>query len=294
MKLYIKPLAFRCQKVLPLEFDDSLSYYEAICKIAEKLNETISTTDNAFNQLETDVNAEFNNKQDTLVSGQNIKTVNGQSILGNGNINIEGAGAGIPMITITVDFLPNSPSLTSSELDILNSADLTAIRLIINDGNQTWIALKTKSISNNMIFTALSETEILTITVYINETHCDIEKEPITKYKHNISITTIGNTIDLDPFWVNFEWADGRAEPYTYEDFYSLSNATKITATGVYQTLNTPTEYLFISEVGIDAYQRIELRGIPINFNSASNPLTTKKIALSNDPAGFTFNDVVT
>lgn len=32
------------------------------------------------------------NKQDQLVSGTNIKTVNGQSLLGNGNIQIEGGG----------------------------------------------------------------------------------------------------------------------------------------------------------------------------------------------------------
>nr|DAZ31042.1 MAG TPA: hypothetical protein [Caudoviricetes sp.] len=36
-------------------------------------------------------------KQDTLVSGQNIKTINGESILGEGNIEIQGGG------TITVD-----------------------------------------------------------------------------------------------------------------------------------------------------------------------------------------------
>lgn len=36
-------------------------------------------------------------KQDTLVSGTNIKTVNGQTLLGEGNIEIQGGG------TITVD-----------------------------------------------------------------------------------------------------------------------------------------------------------------------------------------------
>lgn len=38
-------------------------------------------------------------KQDTLVSGTNIKTVNGQSLLGSGDITIEGGGGG----SITVD-----------------------------------------------------------------------------------------------------------------------------------------------------------------------------------------------
>lgn len=33
-------------------------------------------------------------KQDALVSGENIKTVNGQSLLGKGNIEIQGGGGG--------------------------------------------------------------------------------------------------------------------------------------------------------------------------------------------------------
>lgn len=36
-----KPLRFWCQKVLPLVYDDSLSYYEVLCKVVHKLNELI-------------------------------------------------------------------------------------------------------------------------------------------------------------------------------------------------------------------------------------------------------------
>lgn len=41
----IKPFRFWCQKVLPLVYDDSLSYYEVLCKIVIKLNEVIEATD---------------------------------------------------------------------------------------------------------------------------------------------------------------------------------------------------------------------------------------------------------
>lgn len=34
---------FWCQKVLPAVYDDSLSYYELLCKVIEKLNELIKT-----------------------------------------------------------------------------------------------------------------------------------------------------------------------------------------------------------------------------------------------------------
>lgn len=37
---------FYCQKVLPIVYDDSLSYYETLCKISEKLNEVIDTQNN--------------------------------------------------------------------------------------------------------------------------------------------------------------------------------------------------------------------------------------------------------
>lgn len=41
-----------------------------------------------------------NTKQDTLVSGENIKTINNQSILGEGNITIQGGGG---MSTVVTD-----------------------------------------------------------------------------------------------------------------------------------------------------------------------------------------------
>lgn len=37
----VRPFWFRCQKVLPLVYDDSLSYYEVLCKLKDKLNEVI-------------------------------------------------------------------------------------------------------------------------------------------------------------------------------------------------------------------------------------------------------------
>ena len=36
---YVKDFKFFCQKVLPLVYDDSLSYYEVLCKAISKMNE---------------------------------------------------------------------------------------------------------------------------------------------------------------------------------------------------------------------------------------------------------------
>lgn len=52
MPLDIKPLAFKCQKVLPLTFDDSLSYYECLCKMANKLNEVIEEINKQTEMIE--------------------------------------------------------------------------------------------------------------------------------------------------------------------------------------------------------------------------------------------------
>lgn len=42
----VSALRYWCYKILPLAYDDSLSYYEVLCKVTEKLNEVISNTNN--------------------------------------------------------------------------------------------------------------------------------------------------------------------------------------------------------------------------------------------------------
>lgn len=42
----IQPFTFYCQEILPLVYDESLSYYETLCKIQAKLNEVIKTQNN--------------------------------------------------------------------------------------------------------------------------------------------------------------------------------------------------------------------------------------------------------
>lgn len=44
----INPFRFWCQKVLPLVYDDSLSYYETLCRVVDKLNEVIENSGTAY------------------------------------------------------------------------------------------------------------------------------------------------------------------------------------------------------------------------------------------------------
>lgn len=55
--------------------------------------------------------AALTTKQDTLVSGTNIKTINNESILGSGNINIQGGGSG----GTSTDVKINGTSITSGD-----------------------------------------------------------------------------------------------------------------------------------------------------------------------------------
>lgn len=63
---------------------------------------------------------ELNAKQDTLVSGTNIKTINNQSILGEGNIEIQGGGGEQQQAdwnqtdTTAVDYIKNKPTNVSA------------------------------------------------------------------------------------------------------------------------------------------------------------------------------------
>ena len=45
------PFRFWCQKVLPLVYDDSLSYYELLCKVVSKLNEMAGNQNNLSDEI---------------------------------------------------------------------------------------------------------------------------------------------------------------------------------------------------------------------------------------------------
>ena len=65
----LKPFRFWCQKVLPLVFDDTLSYYELLCKVVDYLNNTMADVNTlsgdvenlhtAYEQLQEYVNTYF-------------------------------------------------------------------------------------------------------------------------------------------------------------------------------------------------------------------------------------------
>lgn len=90
----LRPFRFWCQKVLPLVYDDSLSYYELLCKVVDYLNKTMENVNklsenfdelqSAFNTLKTfvdnyfknlDVQEEINKKLDEMAKSGELTLI---------------------------------------------------------------------------------------------------------------------------------------------------------------------------------------------------------------------------
>lgn len=90
----LEPFRYWCQKVLPLVYDDSLSYYELLCKVVDYLNKTmedvgtlngdIGSMYTAFKQLQEyvnnyfstlDVQEEINNKLDEMAKSGYLSSI---------------------------------------------------------------------------------------------------------------------------------------------------------------------------------------------------------------------------
>ncbi len=52
MSTHLRSFKFWCQKVLPLVYDDSLSYYEVLCKVVDCLNESMSSINELIDTTE--------------------------------------------------------------------------------------------------------------------------------------------------------------------------------------------------------------------------------------------------
>lgn len=106
----LKPFRYWCQKVLPLVYDDSLSYYELLCKVIDYLNKTMENVnklsenfdelrkqfiilkeyvDNYFTNL--DVQDEINKKLDEMVENGTFDKLFSKFLTG--IINVKSIGA---------------------------------------------------------------------------------------------------------------------------------------------------------------------------------------------------------
>lgn len=78
MSISVKTMNFWCQKVLPLVYDDSLSYYEVICKLVDRTNDIVKEMKNYaqfFEEFQT--TAEDIRKDMESIEGELEKIKNG-------------------------------------------------------------------------------------------------------------------------------------------------------------------------------------------------------------------------
>lgn len=107
------------------------------------------TTSNAVFNFELP-NTDISSKQDTLISGTNIKTINGTSVLGSGNMVISGGGDGgavdsvngqIGTVVLTQDEIPNGTNYKQySQAEKTKLLNITGT----NTGDETTATIKTK------------------------------------------------------------------------------------------------------------------------------------------------------
>ena len=111
------------------EYDDLPTSAKTSNSLFVITDATAGDLSNYYTKTETDnaITAATSTKQDALVSGTNIKTINGETLLGEGNITIEGGGGG----SITID-----PSLDSGSTNaVANSAITNAINTKLDKPN---------------------------------------------------------------------------------------------------------------------------------------------------------------
>ena len=114
-----------------------------------------------------DLNTRLNTKQDTLVSGTNIKTINNQSILGSGNITLTGGSGGGGDINVIKSVKVNGSALTP---DANKAVNITAVpasivtqdtthRFVSDSEKTTWNG-KQDVLTNADVLTGITSTKV--------------------------------------------------------------------------------------------------------------------------------------
>lgn len=116
----IRPFRFWCQKVLPLVYDDSLSYYELLCKVVAKLNEVITNENElneAFQQLKDwienwvdtqDFEKMIDDKLDEMVKDGTFNKLINQEIFGDLNTKVNNNTSDISSLTTRITTAENN------------------------------------------------------------------------------------------------------------------------------------------------------------------------------------------
>lgn len=196
----------------------------AVYTANQNLANTVNTYHTELNDKITDLYSQLNTKQATLVSGTNIKTINGASILGSGNITIEG-GSGT---SITVDDTLNDTSENPVQNKVIYSALLNKQDKIDFDNSDVY-----------------SSTQPNGVGVHLRTSG-------VTAGTYGPSANTTGSSITIPKITVDSKGRITSAENTTFSNI-NAATATKATQDGsgnvITSTYRTITDSYSISDM---------------------------------------------
>lgn len=165
------------------------------------------------------VNTQVSGKQDTLISNLNIKTVNGQSILGSGNIDISISGVDVSSFATKTDLLLLSTDDIDEGDNLFFTNDRVQAYLDSIGGGSGGGASEVDTITVRSSVTLQSETKPLGVVVSKSTV------PPTTEYKEYVSTQTNNQTTEViaSQLDFNYGWFYG-----SYADIYAFSNNTQI------------------------------------------------------------------
>ena len=170
---------------------DNLTYYTKSTDMQTTINNVVGNERIARENADTGLQNQINVKQDTLISGTNIKTINNESLLGSGNIDIQGGG------TSDYSNLTNKPSINNVTLS--GNKSLSDLGIQPAGSYATTIDLEDKqNIEDNNL-----ETTRKTIVGAINEVN-DVVKgsnQALSFANYSTMVTTF-NSLDDDEYHV--------------------------------------------------------------------------------------------
>ena len=248
----LTPFRFWCQKILPLVYEDSLSYYELLCKVIDYLNKTMEDVNLSIEDVEKlhtayeslqgyvndyfdnlDVQEEINNKLDALVEDGTIHDIFNPDVEAILNVANQAASDAIEAIPQNVTNWLNEHVNPESDVVIDDTLSIQGAAADAKKTGDEISALKSDltKLSNDVGVTHVSYTSVS--GEYINKNGAVAQSDPFshtnpfavskgdlvvvkaTGYETKVAMIATCN-VDLSNISVKVASTDGTNRKYTY------------------------------------------------------------------------------
>ena len=184
----IEKLKFYCQKVLPLVYDDSLSYFEVLCHVTSKINEIIASNENLVQEwkefekaFSTDLSETVNN---ILTNWKNDGTL--EQIIGD------------TLDNITVKIEENKTEISNISKKLTANEEKTSF-ILIKESNTDITSLLNEKLQNYENVLVLGDKYIISDTIVIPNGHSLIGNNTTLEATNSINvILKVGDNIETE------------------------------------------------------------------------------------------------